>query len=43
VPVLLAANAFEKGAATFLFVLIVVGLVFGGYKLFERFGQRRDN
>lgn len=36
----LAANAFEKGFSTFLFVMIVVGLVYGGYKIFERFNQR---
>jgi len=38
--VLAETNAFEKSLATLLFVLLVVGLVWGAYKLFERFGRR---
>ena len=40
--VLAEANAFTKGAATFLFVMIVVGLVYGGYKVFERLSGPKD-
>ena len=40
-PVLLAeSSAFTKSFATLLFVLIVVGLVYGVYKLIERFNSR---
>jgi hypothetical protein len=38
--VLAETNAFEKSAATLLFVLIVVGIVYGGYRLFQHFGRR---
>jgi hypothetical protein len=38
----LADNAFAKGAATFLLVMIVVGLVYGGYKVYERLGGPKD-
>ena len=39
--VLAETNAFQKSLATLLFVLIVVAVVYGGYKLIERFNSRR--
>ena len=36
----LAAGPFEKATATFLLVIVVVGIVYGGYRLMVRFEQR---
>ena len=38
--VLAESNAFQKSLATLLFVLIVVGAVYGVYKLIEWFNSR---
>ncbi len=38
---LAADNAWQKGFATFLFVLLVVGLVAGGYRVMRWFAARR--
>jgi len=44
VSLLLAADTFAKSTATFIVVMLVVGLVYGGYRLMVRFEERhRDD
>ena len=37
----LAANSFAKATATFILVMIVVGIVYGAYRLMVRFEERQ--